>query len=196
MTNDLTPSVQDPLAARGGGHATAAGVGFEAKLGSAFACQLLAERTVDRRLDLGDARVLSLRFETEAPVDDVLIETDKGGFIFGQAKTSVTLSNRPDSDLGKTAEQAVRLWLATANGQSKRGWDRPLQPDKDRLLLAIGQGSAATVSADLASALEAVRASATAPLTQAQRRALDVLVAHLKRAWRQIERQPPSDDAL
>ena len=34
----------------------------------------------------------SLRFETEAPVDDILVETDNGGWIFVQAKTSLNLS--------------------------------------------------------------------------------------------------------
>src|SRR5262247_3662170 len=146
MANDPTPSGPDSLLARGGGHAAAAGISFEAQLGGAFACQLLSERLIDARFGLGDARFRSLRFETEAPVDDILVETDKGGWIFVQAKTSLNLSSRPDSDLGKTAEQVVRLWFACASGRGERGWDRPLQQNKDRVLLAVGAGSAATVS--------------------------------------------------
>jgi hypothetical protein len=196
MTNDPTPQASDSLLASGDGHAAAAGIGFQARLGSTFACQLLAERLTDRRLGLGDARIRSLRFETEAPVDDILIETDKGGWVFVQAKTRLSLSGHPDSDFGKTAEQIVRLWIACANSQSKRGWDRTLVPGKDGVLLAIGMGSAATVSANLAGALESIRASGAAPLPQYQRKALDAFVAQLKRAWHQIEGQPPSDEVL
>ena len=184
------------MLARGGGHAAAAGITFQAQLGSAFACQLLAERLMDSRLGLGDARPRSLRFETEAPVDDILIETDQGGWVFVQAKTTLNLSSQPNSPLGSTVQQIVRLWLACTNGQGKRGWDRPLHEGTDCILVAIGPGSAATVSSHLAKALVSARATATAPLPEDQRKALDTFVGTLKRTWREIQGQPPSDDGV
>jgi hypothetical protein len=193
MTNVQPPPVSDPFLARGGGHAAAAGITFEAQLGSAFACQLLTERLIDSRLGLGDVRPRSLRFETEAPVDDILIETDQGGWVFVQAKTTLNLSSQSNSPLGSTVQQIVRLWLACTNGQGKRGWDRPLQESNDCMLVAIGPRSAATVSSHLAKALVSIRAAATAPLPEEQRKALDTFAEMLKRTWQEIEGQPPRD---
>ena len=126
-------SASDPLLAGGGGNATAAGVSFQAQVGAAFACQLLAERPIDPRLGLGTTLVQSLRFETEAPVDDILIETG-AGHVFVQAKTSLTLSTSLESELGSIAEQIVRLCLICSRGSGARGWDRPLRSDTDRIL--------------------------------------------------------------
>ena len=51
-----------------GGNATGAGVTFQAS-----AAQLLAERPLDGRLGLGGAKARSIRFESEAPLDDILL---------------------------------------------------------------------------------------------------------------------------
>ncbi len=196
MPDDQSGSANDNMLARGGGNATAAGVGFQAQLGAALASQLLAERPVDDRLGLAGARIRSLRFETEAPVDDILIETDQGGYIFVQAKTTLTLSNQPDSELGKTADQIVRLWLSCFRGNGKRGWDRPLRPHVDRVLIVVGRESSATVATDLARALVAVQATGAAPLPHDPQNALDRFKALLQHAWNKIEGQPPRDDAI
>jgi hypothetical protein len=100
------PDSEEMLAA-GGGHATAAGVGFEAQLDAIFDCQLLAERPFDSQLGLGTAHVKSIQFETEAPVDDILIETDPIGYLFVQTKTTLTSGKKADSELGKTADTAT-----------------------------------------------------------------------------------------
>jgi hypothetical protein len=93
MAADQQGSTED-LLARGGGNATAAGVSFQASLGAVFGAQLLAERSIEERLQLGGAQVRSIRFETEAPLDDILIGTDADGWVFVQAKTTLSLSNR------------------------------------------------------------------------------------------------------
>jgi hypothetical protein len=56
---------------KGGGNATAAGVTFQATIGAIFGAQLLAERALDSRFGLGDAKPKSIRFESEAPLDDI-----------------------------------------------------------------------------------------------------------------------------
>src|SRR5215217_5288865 len=111
--------------AKGGGNATAAGIKFQAEVGALFGAHLLAERRLDDRLELGEACVRSLRMETEAPVDDILLETTSGGFVFVQAKTAVSASDDLSSPLGKTAEQFVRQWLVSRKGTGRRSWDRP-----------------------------------------------------------------------
>jgi hypothetical protein len=80
---------KDGLLATGGGSAPAAGVPFQGALGAFFAAAGMAPRKVDERLELGDELALSFRFETEAPVDDILIATSGLGRLFFQAKTNL-----------------------------------------------------------------------------------------------------------
>ncbi len=163
---------QSGSAAKGGGQATTAGIAFQAQVAALLAADLISERQLDRRLRLESARAYILRLETEAPIDDILIQTDAGGFVFFQAKTSVNLSSGVESELGKVVQQFIRQWLACKNGDGKRGWDRPLDQSKDRFVLAIGPGSSDAVTRDLGTALASVQAAASAPLTQDQQRAL------------------------
>ncbi|MBX9684891.1 MAG: ATP-binding protein [Hyphomicrobium sp.] len=137
-----------------------------------MAADLISERQLDQRLRLGSARAKLLRLETEAPIDDILVQTDAGGFVFIQAKTSVNLSSDLESQLGKVAQQFVRQWSASKSGDGKRGWDRPLDQSKDRFVLATGAGSSDAVTRDLAAGLASVQAAASAPLPQDQERAL------------------------
>jgi hypothetical protein len=191
MPDNQPGSSSDEILARGGGNATAAGVVYQASLGAAFAAQLIAERTIDARLGLGDARITSLRCETEAPVDDLLIETDRGGYVFVQAKTTLTLSNQAESETGKVADQFVRLWLSCARGTGGRGWDRPLRRYVDLALLVVGRESSAAIVTDLARALAAAQAAGAAPLPQGPQTALDRFSSLIERAWTKLEGQPP-----
>jgi len=191
MAGDANASTDD-LLARGGGNATASGVSFQASLGAVFAIQLLAERQIDERLRLGEAQVISLRFETEAPLDDILIGTSLAGWVFVQAKTTLSLSENLDSEIGKTAEQIVRQWHACASGRGQRGWDRPLDPARDRLLIAVGPGASGTISRDLAMALSALQAASTAPLPSAHQQAVDKFSNLLSQAWQKIIGTTPS----
>src|SRR5882672_9108774 len=186
MSTDEQIPADANLLARGGGNATAAGVSFQAGVGAIFACQLLAERTLDRRLQLGNARIRSIRFETEAPLDDILVETDAAGWIFAQVKTNLSLSENLDSQFGNTVSQIVRQWRTCATGSGERSWDRSLVSGRDRMLIAVGPDASATITHDLASALSALQAPSTAPLPQALRQALDKTRTLLARAWQQI----------
>ncbi len=123
-----------------GGNATASGVQFQAHVAASIAAALLAGHSLDRRLQIGGVRAKVIRLETEAPVDDILVETDNGGFLFLQAKTTTALASTLDSPLGKTVLQFVRQYLACARGQGRQGWDRPLSKDKDRLVLKQRDG--------------------------------------------------------
>ncbi|MBB4373749.1 hypothetical protein GGD63_006577 [Bradyrhizobium sp. cir1] len=196
MAPDRQSPTEDDLLATGGGNATAAGVSFQAAVGAAFACRLLADRSLDERLRLGNANLRSIRFETEAPLDDVLVETSAGGWVFVQAKTSLSLSTKPDSELGKTAEQIIRQFQACACGTGERGWDRPLVTERDRMLIAVGPDAPGTIKRDLAIALASTQAPAAAPLPQAQQQALDKMRALLAGAWQKIHGVAPDSDEL
>ena len=68
---------QSGLLAKGGGNATAAGVTFQASVGAVFATQMLTESLGDDRLGLAPFRAKSIRFESDAPLDDIAVETDQ-----------------------------------------------------------------------------------------------------------------------
>ena len=119
----------------GGGAAASAGMRFEQQLGALFGSMILSQRPMDESLDLGNAVPVSVRFETEAPVDDILVETSEGGYVAVQAKRSLALSPKLDSPFGSTILQFVRHWMACRDG-GRRPWQRRLDPRIDRLVLA------------------------------------------------------------
>ena len=165
----------------GGGHATAAGVGFQADLGAWFAsCYLLPERRLDAVLS--GTRMLTMSFETKTSVDDIHIKTEQGR-IFIQAKTNIALSDRPKAELAKVADQFVRQFLACLSGDGDPDGSGPLHRGRDRLLLAVGPGAPKTISADLAQALSRLQAPEVAQLPIRHTRAINVFEKQVSRAW-------------
>lgn len=190
---------QQPTSSRGvssGGAAAAGGIGFQAELGAFFGLQLLAQVPVDRVMELGAAVPIWIRFETEAPVDDILVATSNGGFIAVQAKTTVNLSSGADGGLAKTVQQFVRHWLACRDGQGEQHWDRRLDPDKDRLVLAVGPTAPASIRVDLPAALRSQSQPSPSTLTQDQQRALKVFETCLREAWSNTTAEPWSPTVL
>ena len=152
----MSDLLEDSLSAtskNGGGAATSAGIEFQQRLGAFFGVYLLSGRRFDEHLNLGTASPVWLRFETEAPVDDLLIFTSNDGYIAIQAKTTVSLSQKLESRFGKTISQFVRHWLACRNGDGSLEWNRPLDPVRDRLVLAVGVQASESVRVHLPNAL-------------------------------------------
>ncbi len=140
----------------GGGNATASGILYQAGIGALFSARLLTEASLEDIFGLADARIKSIRFETNAPVDDILLETDRGGFVAIQAKATITLGTARHSPLGSVADQFARHWIVATEGEGSEHWARALDPERDRLVLAFGPGSTANV-AKLAGSIGAVR---------------------------------------
>ncbi|MFI4973436.1 MAG: hypothetical protein ACHP84_02730 [Caulobacterales bacterium] len=157
---------------------------------------MLNEQPVDHALGLGDARPIWIRFETEAPVDDVLIATSAGGFIAVQAKTTVELSARPGGGLARTVQQFVRQWLICRDGTGAQLWDRPLEPERDRLVLAVSSNSPASVRVDLPAALRLHGQPGVAALSQDQSRALAIFSDCVEAAWIGTTTEPWSPEIL
>lgn len=178
---------------KGGGNATAAGVTFQASVGAVFAVQMLTESFGDEQLGLAPFKVESIHFESDAPLDDIVVETDQDGWLLIQAKTKLSLSSSLTSEFGKTAQQIVRQWHAGLAGTGARGWDRPLNVGRDRLIIAVGPGTSQTITTDLAKALASLRAQTTAPLPTKQRAVLRTLSATLKAAWKAVTGKNASD---
>ena len=173
-----------------GGAGASAGIRFEQQLGALLSLLMLRERPFDGRLELGDARPLWLRFETEAPVDDLLAATSAGGFVAIQAKTTVNLSPDPTGGFAKTIEQFVRHWLSCQAGAGENEWDRPLDPSVDRLVLAVGPTAPASVRVHLKAALRNRGQPGASPLTQDQLHALAVFDTCVEQIWPRVTIEP------
>lgn len=88
-----------------------------------------------------DVSLTDLRLETEVPVDDILVKTSTDGWCFINVKSSVDLSDKPESELGSVIDQYVRLWLACKANDKSYAWSRPIDFSKDRLVLATSSKS-------------------------------------------------------
>ena len=186
------PAVQNPRnqGSTGGGAATSAGIRFEQQLGAIMGVNILAGRPLDRRFKLGSANPLWVRFETEAPVDDLLVATSDGGFVAIQAKTTVSLSRDLRSGFGKTVAQFVRHWIACRDGDGRQGWNRPLNSERDRLALIVGPQTSSTIKNDLPGALRHRAELGTTSLNEAQQRAVEAFDACVQEAWISVTSEP------
>jgi hypothetical protein len=174
----------------GGGAATSAGIRFEQQLGALFSSWILAGDRFDDSFRLGDASPEWVRFETEAPVDDLLVKTTDGGYIAVQAKTSASLSDDLGLPLGKTIMQFVRHWVVTHQGDGSMEWNRPLDPARDRLVLVVSPQASVQVRVDLPAALHLVSQPGGGALNQAQKRAYRVFSSLVERAWASVTKSP------
>lgn len=175
----------------GGGSATSGGVLFQQRVGTLFAAWLVSGRTIDSRLGLGNATVASLATETDSPVDDLLVRTSVGGYVAVQAKTGLSLSDVRGSRFHDTITQFVDHWLACMRGEGARGWDRPLDPAIDRLVVAVDPATPATVRRHLPAALRHLCEPGSTALAAAKKRALDVFLSCVEDAWTDAAGAPP-----
>ncbi len=180
----------------GGGAATSAGIRFEQQLGALISSWILAGDRFDESFQLGAATPEWVRFETEAPVDDLLVKTSCGGFVAIQAKTTASLSDNIGSPLGKTIAQFVRHWRVSNQGDGSMEWNRPLDPARDRLVLAVSPQASAQVRHDLPAALRLASQPGSGALNQAQKTAYEVFTTLVERAWRSITKDPLHDALL
>ncbi|ACI58859.1 conserved hypothetical protein (plasmid) [Rhizobium leguminosarum bv. trifolii WSM2304] len=174
----------------GAGAATSAGILFQKQIGAIIGAWLVAEQPFDQRLDLGAAKPVWLRFETEAPVDDILVGTSTGGFVAVQAKTTASLSREIGSPFGKTVSQFVRHWLACREGDGSLRWNRPLDARVDRLVLAVGPQAPVMIREVLPAALRLKAQPGGGELNDAQRRAFADFEACVEQAWSQATALP------
>jgi hypothetical protein len=147
----------------------------------------MGQRSVDERLELGAESVVAFRFETESPVDDIIIMTTGPGRLFFQAKTNLSLATGKSGEMAKTVDQIVRQWRLCSGGDGSKSWDHPLNRDRDRFVIAVGPESPGTVTVHLAKALSRRREDAKPQTTpQAQQRAMSDFIALVKAAWKRI----------
>ncbi len=117
---------------------------------------MLAERPANPITHPIEARYV--RFETSEPTDDILIGTSDGGHTFVQAKRKISPSPQNDSDFASVVDQFVAQFLTSRSGTLVRPWNRSLDANRDRLVLATASNSPETIRVHLRQLLE--RASA------------------------------------
>ena len=177
-----------------GGAAGARGVGLQDRVFAWAAVALLAEQPLAGALLPGT--VVRVGAQTGFLLDDVAVETDRGGFALVQAKAGLGLGPAEDSPLARALAQVVDQYL-TGLLPADGGAPRQVEPGLDALIICTDRHAPASVRVDLSAA---IRRTASQPpgtafgfeLTVGQDTALTVVTTHVKRLWRLHRGQEPS----
>jgi len=184
-----------------GGAATNAGVSFQNRVAAWISVRILAGQDVAPLWGLPTGTALEfLRCETEQPVDDILVGTSTSGHIFIQVKHTVRMEKGPTSGIGAAINQFVRQFVTSrARTTATRPWERPLDPDRDRLVLTVGPGSSGAVVETLPAIL--ARLSNLTPdqpvmdaaTTQVERQICEIVLEHVERSWKGVVQTAPDE---
>lgn len=205
MKNRRTGQSSAPTVRRtGGGQATSAGTSFQDRVAAWLAVRVLAESAASPLWRLpADVSYEFIRCETEQAVDDIMVGTSADGFMFIQAKHTVTLSATPTSDLAGALQQFIQRYIAfSGNSQGHRSWERSLDPGTDRLVLVVGPHSSASIREDLPAILRRARHLVRGqPISDCaqnakESRVFGVIEAHVSRLWSSLAGYAPSADEL
>ncbi|MCY4199484.1 MAG: hypothetical protein OXC53_03330 [Rhodobacteraceae bacterium] len=175
--------VGSPPEKSSGGAQAMKGFRFQASVGAYFASDVLLMNRLDERLGLCPANAITIRFESSSPVDDILIETSRAGFVAIQSKLSVQLSKKRDGPLAKSVSQFVDQWRKCKEGDGSLGWNRPLDPNRDRLVLAVSDAAPSTITRHLAGGLGKRALNDNTALNRNEQKALRVFESLARSAW-------------
>lgn len=178
-----------------GGRATEAGMDFQAEVGTWLAAYLLARKPVGGRFGLANTALpVSIQLETGDGLDDIRLKLADASRIDLQSKTSAGLTTSPNSPLGKTIGQLVRLMIDAQRAGIA------VDPTKSRAVLAVGASAPSTLDAlergCRAFDLGGSWATTKAGRSSAEREALDLFEDHARAAWEMHSATPPTDDEL
>lgn len=185
-----------------GGAATNAGVSFQNRVAAWISVRILAGQEIAPLWGLPTGTALEfLRCETEQPVDDILVGTSTSGHIFIQVKHTVRMEKGPTSGIGAAIDQFVRQFVTSrARTTATRPWERPLDPDRDRLVLIVGTASSGPVVETLPvilarlSNLTLDQPVMDAATTQVERQIWEIVLEHVERSWKGVVQTTPDED--
>jgi hypothetical protein len=133
--------------------------------------------------------VVAVGGQTNRPVDDVGLVTDEGGWVTIQAKKGMRVDRRAGGGLGEALGQLVEIdEVGVPDGATDAL--RPLEPDRDLVLILSDDSAAGTVNANLAPVVNRLRELpadvpvADAAPSESQRGALDILKYQLGECWK------------
>lgn len=150
----------------------AGGFNYQDRVTAWFAVRMLAGNRASGVPGLYEGQVLDLVCETRDEVDDCRVGLPDDALLL-QAKHSVQLKQREDSDLGRTTAQFVRQHLTSERGA-------------DKLVLVTTSFSPKSITEDLRGALDGFRSSypePDLPLSGDRGKALTVFLGHVRREW-------------
>lgn len=186
-----------------GGAAGAGGFSFQHAATAWAAVRILAGAGAPPAWELAaDTTFEWLRCETEQPVDDLLVGTNRG-VAFCNIKRSLTLGTAADSEFASVLQQFVRQFLSFRDRDAgERPWERRLDPALDRLVLVCSPSASGTVRTSLSNVVIRVRALiAGQPIESAaanddETTALKTAVAHVGTTWRSLVGSEPANSDL
>ncbi|WP_316205187.1 hypothetical protein [Bradyrhizobium sp. SZCCHNS3004] len=186
-----------------GGKAEASGSNYETLVAAWYAHSVLLGKAAQPPFDLPtDTQIASFTCQSEAPVDDVNAVTSDDGIIFVQAKRSVAMSSVASSSFAGALDQFVRQTKACAANDPKHFWSRPLDPVRDRLVLATRSASSLKVTEMLPELLRRIRDRSDArtlvqvAVSQAEKAVAKTVETNLKRSWKAAYGKSPSHEEI
>ncbi len=176
------------------------GADYQARVSAWVAAHMLAEEDVEPPFGL-NAPVASIACEASEPVDDLIVSTDAGCTAYVQAKRNVSLSKARChsgrlAPLASAVDQFVRQFVLGRT--SSEGVEDLADTTHDRFVLAVGSGAPQTIRVTLREALEHVRVYsghdlAGDGLSKESKRALNIVVEHVRASWREETGFDPED---
>ena len=168
---------------------------FQAEVGTWLAAHLLARMPVGGRFGLANVALpVSIQLETGDGLDDIRLVQDDASRIDLQSKTSAGLATNPESPLGKTISQLVRVMI------DARTLAVAVNPTRMRAILAVAANAPRTLDVlergCRAFDLGGSWATTKAGRSSAERDALDLFEIHARAAWAQHSVTSPTDDEL
>lgn len=147
-----------------GGAATNSGIDFQQRIAALVVAQVIAEINDFSSLQIGDAiDIEELRFETNDSIDDLVIVTSQG-CSYIQAKRSLSLSEKIDSEFSSVLRQFVSQHIESVT-------------DEDRYVLATSPRASKRITNELRKLTESARLNETGssenPLTQVEQEVFD-----------------------
>jgi ATPase family associated with various cellular activities (AAA) len=193
--------------ASSGGKAAHEGTDYQNRAAAWFAARILAERDVGALLETPASVTWdSIICESDQPVDDFIVKSSAGGFLFCQAKRSIDLGTTTDSELASVVDQFIRQFDSARNCvPDALSPGRALDRDRDRLVLVTSSDSSAPLRRYLSSVLQRLRELAphrhggttdSLARTDAERHALSVVRDHVVRVWRSETRNDLTDSEI
>jgi hypothetical protein len=187
-----------------GGAAAHSGISYQDRVAAWVCVRILAEQEAPPLWGWPeDSAFEFVRCETEQPVDDVLAGASHHGLAFINAKHSVTASQSEDSDFASALLQFARQFVASTNQVTgKRPWERPLDAQIDRFVLATSHESSAPVREYLPVVLDRVRnllpgqGLGDAAKTQSENEVLGKVTSHLQRIWFSLTGVQPTEQEI
>lgn len=186
-----------------GGAAGAGGFNFQHAVTAWAAVRILAGQGAPPAWELAaDTTFDWLRCETEQPVDDLLVGTNRG-VAFCNIKRSLTIGTSADSEFASVLQQFVRQFLSFRDrNPGARPWERPLDPALDRLVLVCSASASGTVRTSFSNVAARVRGLVagqsieTAAANYDETTALKTALAHVVTAWRSLVGSEPANSDL